>query len=186
MRFFTCVLDPTGLGLGNRARLAYEALPRGRGLHYEWQRFESAAVLTGWDDPYGDPLVVEDGDWIAAGMVRLDNRQEVERWVHRGERATTDLALTLRVVARYGSEYVSKLLGDFAFVAWNVKTRSGVAACDAFAVRRLYRSEHGRFLSFSTRAEALAIGEEYEGRYLMERVALRLASHGSPKFHGQS
>ena len=184
MRFFTCVLDPTGLGLGNRARLAYEALPRGRGLHYEWQRFESAAVLTGWDDPYGDPLVVEDGDWIAAGMVRLDNRQEVERWVHRGERATTDLALTLRVVARYGSEYVSKLLGDFAFVAWNVKTRSGVAACDAFAVRRLYCSEHGRFLSFASRAEALATGAQYETRYLLELISLHDSSHDLSVYAG--
>lgn len=176
MRFFTCVLDPQGLGLGNRARLAYEALPRQRGLHYEWQRFESAAVLTGWDDPYGDPLVAQDGDWVAAGMVRLDNREEVERWVHRGERATTDLSLAVRVVARYGSEQVAKLLGDFAFVAWNVKTRSGVAACDAFAVRRLYWSEHGRFLSFASRAEALAMGMLYEKRYLLELISLHDSS----------
>ena len=172
MRFFTCVLDPQGLGLGNRARQAYEVLPRQRGLHFEWQCFESAAVLTGWDDPYGDPLVARDGDWIAAGMVRLDNRQEVERWVHHGEKAATDLDLVLRVVARYGSEYVAKLLGDFAFVVWNEKTRSGVAVCDAFAVRRLYWSEHGRFLLFASRAEALAAKSTYEIQYLAELISL--------------
>lgn len=176
MRFFTCVLDPQGLGLGNRARRAYEVLPRQRGLHHEWQCFESAAVLTGWDDPYGDPLVAQDGDWIAAGMVRLDNRRDVERWDHRGDRASTDLELVLRVVARYGSEYVSKLLGDFAFVVWNMKTRSGVAACDAFAVRRLYCAEYGRFLSFASRAEALATGARYEARYLLELISLHDSS----------
>lgn len=172
MRFFTCVLDSQGLGLGNRARRAYEALPRGRELQYQWQSLESAAVLTGWDDPYGDPLVVQDGDWIAAGMVRLDNRREVEGWVHRSDRATTDLALVLRVVERYGSEYVARLLGDFAFIAWNDKTRSGVAACDAFAVQKIFYATRGRFLSFASRAEALAVGEEYELSYLLALVSL--------------
>ena len=184
MRFFTCVLDPQGLGLGNRARRAYEALPRRRGLHFEWQCFESAAFLTGWDDPYGDPLVVQDGDWVAAGMVRLDNRQEVERWVHRGDRASTDLELVLRVVERYGSEYVPKLLGDFAFVAWNGKTRSGVAACDAFAVHKIFYAKHGRFLAFASRAEALATGNDYEAAHLLALIALRDRPAGQTVFKG--
>jgi asparagine synthase (glutamine-hydrolysing) len=184
MRFFTGVLDTHGLGLGNRARRSYEAMPRQRGLHYEWMCFESAAVLTGWDDPYGDPLVVQDGDWIAAGMTRLDNRQEVERWVHRGERAATDLELVLRVVTRYGSDHVAKLLGDFAFVVWNVRTRSGVAACDAFAVQKIFYTERGRFLAFASRAEALATGNEYEPSHLLALIALRDRPTGLTVFKG--
>jgi len=184
MRFFTCVLDPQGLGLANRTRQAYEVLPRQRGLHYEWQCFESAAVLTGWDDPYGDPLVARDGDWIAAGMVRLDNRPEIEKWVHRREKAATDLELVLSVVARYGSEYVSKLLGDFAFVAWNGKTRRGVAACDAFAVQKIFYTQRGRFLSFASRAEALAAGDEYELSYLLALVSLHNRPRGATVYRG--
>lgn len=173
MRFFTCVLDTEGRGITEHGRRGYEALPRERGLQFQWQSFENAAVLTGWDDPYGDPLVVEDGDWIATGMVRLDNREELERWVHRGRRAATDLELVLRIVARYGSEYVSKLLGDFAFIAWNGRTRSGVAACDAFAVQKLYYAERGGLLAFASRAEALAYHREYDLQYLANMVSLQ-------------
>jgi len=184
MRFFTCVLDLQGLGLGNRARQAYEVLPRRRGLHYEWQCFEGAAVLTGWDDPYGDPLVAQDGDWLAAGMVRLDNRLEVETCVHRRGTTATDLELILRVVARYGSEHVSKLLGDFAFVAWNGKTQSGVAACDAFAVQKIFYTQCGRSLSFASRAEVLAIDGEYDLQHLLALVSSSDRPPGSTAFRG--
>jgi asparagine synthase (glutamine-hydrolysing) len=184
VRFFTCVLDTQGLGLGNRTRQAYEVLPRQRGLNYEWQCFESAAVLTGWDDPYGDPLVAQGGDWIAAGIVRLDNRPEIEKWVHRREKAATDLELVLSVVAQYGGEYVSKLLGDFAFVAWNGKRQSGVAACDAFAVQKIFYTQRGRSLSFASRAEALASGDEYELSYLLALVSLHDRPRGATVYKG--
>ena len=184
MRFFTCVLDPEGRGITDRMRRGYEALPRERGLEFQWQLYANAAVLTGWDDPYGDPMVAEDGDWIVAGMVRLDNRQELERWVHRGERVATDLELVLRVVARYGSEYISKLLGDFGLIAWNGKTRSGVGACDAFAMQKLYYTERGGFLSFASRAEALASGEQYELSYLLALVSLHDRPRGASVYKG--
>lgn len=184
MRFVTCVLDPDGRGITDRVRRGYEALPRGRGLELQWQSFDNAAVLIGWDDPYGCPLVVADGDWIAAGVVRLDNRQELERWVHRGDRAASDLELVLRIVARYGSEYISKLLGDFAFIAWNGETRYGVAACDAFAVQKLYYAEREGMLAFASRAEALASGEQYELSYLLALVSLHDRPRGASVYKG--
>lgn len=179
MRFFTCVLDPDGHGITDRVRRGYEALPRERELQFQWQSFGNVAVLTGWDDPYGDPMAVEDGDWIAAGMVRLDNRRELETRMHYGEGTCTDLELALRIVARYGSEYIGKLLGDFAFIAWNGKTRSGVAACDAFAAQKLFYAERGDLLSFASRAEALASGDQYDLSYILALVSLHDRPRGT-------
>jgi asparagine synthase (glutamine-hydrolysing) len=133
------------------------------------------AVLVASDDPHGEPLVAlgQVGDWVAVGMVRLDNRQELTRWGKHDGTGAPDLELVRRVIAEHGTRYVPDFLGDFAFVAWHASTRTGVAACDAFGVQRLFRAEHDGLIAFASRAEALATREEYEVRYLTERVALR-------------
>lgn len=168
MRFFTLLLDPEGRGISDDVRRSYEALPRRRGLEFAWQPFEQAAVLTAWDDPYGDPLVIQDANYLAVGMVRLDNREDLERWGEcRGENLS-DLGLALRVVARGGARHVPEILGDFTFVVWDTIARTGVAATDAFAARPLYYADRRGLLAWSSRAEPLATGEEYEPRYLIE------------------
>jgi asparagine synthase (glutamine-hydrolysing) len=186
MRFFTCVIDRDGQGISNRVRRGYEALPRQRGLDYHWQEFENAAVLTAWDDAYGDPLVARGDDWFAVGVVRLDNRPEVERWLRRANRAITDLELVGTVIAEHGTRYVPRLLGDFGFIAWNSSEQAAVAACDAFAVQRLYYSEYSRLIVFSSRAEALATDDRYEMQYLMEKVSLRPQSRNITAYAGVS
>lgn len=184
MRFFTCVLDPEGRGFGDRIRRLYEALPRERRLQYRWQSFRNAAVLTAWDEACDEPLVALGEDWFAVGTVRLDNRPEVERWVHRRKKPTTDLGLVGSVVAEHGTRLVPQLLGDFGFIVWHDDTRTAVAACDTFAVQRLYYAEHNRLLAFSSRAESLARNEQYDIRYLLERAALRPLSRGSTVYAG--
>jgi asparagine synthase (glutamine-hydrolysing) len=173
MRFFTLVLDPGGRGISNRLRRTYEIFPRQRGLQYQWQSFDGAAALTGWDDEYADPLLVRDGDWLAVGTVRLDNVPEMERWVGRGEGFISDLALVRRIIAERGNQYVSRFLGDFAFVVWDGRSRSAVAACDAFGVQRLYYAARDGLVAFASRAEALADGNEYDAHYLAEIIAQR-------------
>ncbi|MBA2301232.1 MAG: hypothetical protein H0W08_01210 [Acidobacteria bacterium] len=172
MRFFTCLLDPEGCGFPDAVRREYESLPRARGLSYHWQSAGSAMALTGWDDPYGPPLVVQDGEWLAAGLVRLDNRADLERWAGDVPRERTDLEVILRVVARHGTRYIPQVLGDFAFVVWNGSTHTAVAACDAFAVHRIYYAEHNKLYAFASRAEALALNESYDIEYLVRIVAL--------------
>jgi hypothetical protein len=82
MRFFTCILDPLGRGIPEGVRRDYEALPRRRGLQFHWHSSDQMAVLVASDDPHGEPLVAlgQVGDWVAVGMVRLDNRHELTRW----------------------------------------------------------------------------------------------------------
>ena len=177
MRFFTLLLDPEDRGIPEEVRRAYEAMPRRRGLELKWQMFDHAAVLMAWDDPYGDPLVTRHGEWIGVGMVRLDNRPDLERWAECEREGLRDLDLVLRVVARHGTKYIPRILGDFAFVVWNGTSRTAVAACDAFAVKRLYYAERRGLLSFASRAEALALADEYDLHYLTEL----LVRHAAPQ-----
>ncbi len=173
MRFFTCVLDPEGRGISNRLRHIYDDFPRRRGLRYQWHSFDGGVVLTGWDDEYGDPLLCYDGDSLAVGIARLDNGPEMDRCVEHDEGDLSDLAIIRRVVAARGSHYISRLLGDFAFVVWDGRSRSAVAACDTFGVQRMYYAEHQGVIAFASRAEALADGDDYDSRYLATIIAQR-------------
>lgn len=178
MRFFTCVLDPEERGVTEGTLRSYESLPRSRELQFRWHSATRLAVLTAWDDPYGDPMFAPgpDGDWVAVGDVRLDNRAYLVRWIDGDATGLSDLELVLRVVATHGTRYVPAFIGDFAFVVWNSRTRTAVAACDAFAARRLYYSEQDGLVAFSSRAEALAARKGYDVCYLTEVVAQRTRS----------
>jgi asparagine synthase (glutamine-hydrolysing) len=184
VRFFTCLLDPENRGIADVTRQVYESLPRARGLAFEWHLSEQIAVLTAWDDPYGDPLIAEEDGWVAVGMVRLDNRADLERWGNSDRNALTDLQLVLRVIARYGTRYIPQFLGDFAFVVWNGSGRTATAACDVFAVRKLYYTERDGLTLFTSRAETLALKERYEVRYLAELLTRSIAPSDITVFAG--
>ena len=186
MKVFTCILDPGDRGITESALRSYESVPRKRGLEFRWQTGDRIAVLTGWDDPYGDPLVAQGGpgDWIAIGAVRLDNRQALAGWLDGDGAEVSDLELVRRVIARFGTRYIPDFLGDFAFVAWNGSSRTAVAASDAFAVRRLYYAERDGLVSFSSRAEALATHDEYNVCHLAELVAQYRRSAATTVYRG--
>src|SRR4051794_38252613 len=98
MKYFICLLDPTGQGISEASLRPYEVLPSLRRLECRWQRFAGAAVLSASDDWAGDPLVAEEGDHLAVGIVRLDNRKDIERWTDAVGLELTDLHLVLRWV----------------------------------------------------------------------------------------
>ncbi|MGI9041527.1 MAG: asparagine synthetase B family protein [Gemmatimonadales bacterium] len=170
MRYFVILLHQEENGITDATQRAYEAMPRSRGLEFRWTSFHQAAVLTAWDDDFGDPLVVADGDHIAVGVARLDNRPDLERRYGPGSRSLTDLELVLRTVAQHGRRYVPQFLGDFGFVVWSPAARTAIAACDAFAINRLYYRERKNLIAFASRAEALALEDRYEAQYLAELV----------------
>jgi asparagine synthase (glutamine-hydrolysing) len=172
MRAFVLLLDPQDRGIPEAVRREYEAMPRRRRLKFQWRSFDHAAVLLMWNDGNGETLVEQHGPWVGVGNVRLDNRVDLEHWAAcEGERLT-DLGLVARVVARWGTRYISQMLGDFGFVVWNGDSRWAVAACDTFAVQPLYRAESGGLFALASRAEALALSERYDPEYLVRLVAL--------------
>lgn len=184
MRYVLCLVDRHWSGVDEDLRRRYETLPQARGLEFSWRLSGPAAVLTAWDDPWGDPLLAREGDWIAVGSVRLDNRSEIERRAEAEGMQYTDLQLVLRLLARAGTRCIRDLLGDFAFVAWQQASRTLIAATDAMGVKKLYYSENGDLLAFSTRAEALALEERYEARYLVELISLCPLTPGLTAYHG--
>ena len=172
MKFFTCLLDPDDRGISDTVRQAHESAARTHGLTFQWRVAGLLRVLAAWDEPYGEPLIAEDRHHVGVGTVRLDNRADLERWADCEATDLTDLELVLHVVARHGTRYVPQFLGDFAFIVWDGQTRTAVAACDALAVQRLYHAERQGLFAFASRAEALAVGEQYEVQYLIELVGL--------------
>ena len=184
MRFFICLLDPAGRGIGPTVRREYESLPRARGLEFRWQSFDHAAALTAWDDLSGERLVATCDGYLAVGSVRLDNRHDVERWAGATQLGLTDLELALRAVARHDTESIPRLLGDFALVVWNGRTHDLVAATDPFAVRRLYYAERQGLVAFASRGEALALGERYDPQHLAELTAGGVLSRGLCAYEG--
>jgi asparagine synthase (glutamine-hydrolysing) len=172
MNFVTCVLDPGNRGLKEADRHAYQSLAYRRGLAFKWQSFGRATVLTAWDDDEAS-LVATYQKCVAAGVVRLDNRRDLKRWAScDDDEQLTDLEIVLRVVARHGSRYIPQFLGDFAFVVWDDAAGTAVAASDALAVKKLYYTERGGLTAFASRAEALADGEQYDVRYLLDLLTL--------------
>jgi len=184
MRFFTLLLNPDGRGIPDGVRREYEVMPRRRRLEFGWQSFEHAAVLKAWDDPYGDPLVARYHNFLAAGIVRLDNRAQLERWADCKGEEPSDLELVLRVVARHGTKYIPQILGDFGFVVWDGASRTAVAACDAFAVQRLYYVTRNGLMAFACRAEPLALDDRYDLEYLIRLVSLADPAPGLSVYAG--
>jgi asparagine synthase (glutamine-hydrolysing) len=201
VRFFLCLIHPAGHPVSHALKRHYEALPRSRRLRFQWQVLSQIPVLTGGDDADGEALAAHtghhvaigtvrgddaDGEALAAhtghhvaiGTVRLDNRGDLVRWSGCTNGQVSDLELVLRTVVRHGSTYIPKFLGDFAFVVWNATTRTALAACDAFGLRKLYYADNGGVLAFASRGEVLTNDNQYDAQYLSELVATCVPTPG--------
>jgi asparagine synthase (glutamine-hydrolysing) len=184
VRYFVCLLDTGESGIPGEVRRGCESLARARGLKSRWHSAMAAEVLVVSDEVLDDSLVEQDGDSLAVGMVRLDNRAALEGLAGADAGSLSDLALVHRLITLHGSRYIADLLGDFGFVVWNGRDRTGVAACDSFAVERLYHSVPKNLLAFASRAEALAIEELYECEYLLRLMTLQWPSPGLSVYSG--
>ena len=80
-----------------------------------------------------------------AGTIRLHARTDlVRRLAAAGMRVEADLtdgALVLRAYAAWGTVFVERLLGDFAFALWDAKAWRLFAATDRFSVRPIYYAQ---------------------------------------------
>lgn len=172
MKYMVVLLNPQGHTIDDSAREPYEALPRARGLAFRWHLLGPVAVLLCADRTGRDPVLITTAYGVAVGMVRLDNRGELERCLgDDGGHGLSDLSLIGHLVLRAGAKHIRRMLGDFAFITWNPKTRTAIGACDGLGVTRLYYSRRGALTVFASRADALALDESYDRQYFAERVA---------------
>jgi asparagine synthase (glutamine-hydrolysing) len=186
MRAFIALLNPSGEAIPRSLRGQYELLFRSRGISFKWQLFGSVDVLTAGETREQSPLAASTQDGVAVGIVRLDNRAELERWSGWKRPEASDLDLVGRTVLEHGPRFVPQILGDFAFLVWNARARSGIAASDAIGVKRLYWAQQGGIVAFASRAEVLALSDEYNVQYLAERVASCLISPTLTPYQGVS
>jgi asparagine synthase (glutamine-hydrolysing) len=170
MRLFICVMACEGEIVPEAVRREYERFPRARRIPFQWHLDGPVAALVDSGSPQ-DASVAKTPDGIAVGIVRLDNRVDLARWAAVTSDDATDLALVAGAVLQGGAKHVPHIVGDFAFVVWDIGTRTAIAARDAVGVRRLYWARRNGFVVFASRAEALACDGAYEVQYLAERVA---------------
>jgi asparagine synthase (glutamine-hydrolysing) len=105
-------------------------------------------------------------------VARVDNRAEVLKLLGDVDQAISDLALAGEVALRRGTAGVARLLGDFAFFVWEADTRTLIAARDTFGVKQLYYATPSPgVVTFSSRAELLAQGDDYNIEYLAAWVS---------------
>lgn len=95
---------------------------------------------------------------VLAGDVRLDNRDELLRWLdiapERG-RTLCDAAILLAAVERWDEAALDRLQGDFAFAAWDGRRRRLLLARDFLGQRPLHFHRGARFFAFASMPKGL-------------------------------
>ncbi len=172
MNLLLCLMRPSGEPVTDEIRSRYASHRCFRGTDARWHDFGAFTALTLVDPAIsGQPEVVQWGHYIGAGIVRLDNREEIEQWVACKNGGLSDMALVTRAVATYDERYIPKMLGDFGFIVCDTVTKKLVAACDAFAVKKLYYTASADLVAFASRAELLTSSEQYDVQYIAELLA---------------
>jgi asparagine synthase (glutamine-hydrolysing) len=170
---YVCALRPRGTPLNRTDVFGYIArMERGTGrtLHTLVEGpFAAIAV------EHGGRQRCELGRWrsvYGAGDVRLDNRAEVAAIAGvDGDVASSDLELVLAALHAAGEACIVRLLGDFAFVAWDARAHKLLAVRDAFGVKPLYRRATPDLRLFSSHTAPLQSDESYDLDYISSWLA---------------
>ena len=150
-----CLVDLTGAvpGVDLTAGLQ-QAVGDGLGA-YRFEALPDSPVVFGWRASAPAAALARDGHALATvADARLDNREELQAAL--GE-AGDDASLILAAFRRWGRGCVDRLLGAFAFVVWDARSRELLAARDHIGEAPLHYAQHGRFLVIASRARAIAM-----------------------------
>lgn len=91
---------------------------------------------------------------VLAADVRLDEPGALGTTLNRAP--CDDDALLLAALSRWGAEAPRHVLGDYAFAAWNAKTRTLLCGRDALGVRPLvYHYQPGKLFAFASLPRAI-------------------------------
>jgi asparagine synthase (glutamine-hydrolysing) len=104
--------------------------------------------------------------WVPGGMLVGSARLDDSTDSSLGGRG--DLVRIASAVGERGAGAVRGLLGDFAFVYFDLAGRQVIAARDAFGVRTLYRRELADAVVWSSSASSLIDSEVYDPEYAAE------------------
>jgi asparagine synthase (glutamine-hydrolysing) len=108
--------------------------------------------------PHPQPLSDAESGCVLVFDGRIDNRDEIRASLSGSGRPGprhSDAALVLAAYLKWGSEAPGRLLGDFAFAAWDARLRRLVLARDPVAMRPLFFSRLHRHVIFGSTLEQL-------------------------------
>jgi asparagine synthase (glutamine-hydrolysing) len=171
MNIFACTIDLAARPVEGSFRRSIESSPFVRDAALCWHAgpgflgavVEASGATTAFAHAAGA---------LAVGTARIDNRTEVGRELDLDVSLYSDLELALRFVLLDDGTKVRRLLGDFAFVAWNPAARALLAVRDVFGVRKLFHAgPHGGVMQFASHASLVSSGESFDDRYLVERLS---------------
>jgi asparagine synthase (glutamine-hydrolysing) len=120
------------------------------------------------------PLVSRGGH-ILTWDGRLDNREEMISLLRQelnGDR--TDVAIAMAAYLKFGSDFLPRLIGDFALALWDPRTRTLLLARDAVGPRPLYYHANAERIIWSSELAPLLdlagieleVDDEYIAGYL--------------------
>jgi len=129
--------------------------------------------VTPEDAGYRSPVVSPDGQVALVADARLDNREELAAALSLGDDARngSDAEYLLAAYERWGRACPRHLVGDFAFIVWDGRTRRLLAVRDAIGQRVLFLRREGSRVMLATTAHALARQSSVRPRLNRQKVA---------------
>ena len=171
MSFFACAINRVGGPVPASFRTNVESSPFREDMELEWYSMTGFAAAVGLRDGIPTASIARHHNVIAIGNVRLDNRLEIARCCSDVASYRSDLELALHFVLQDDGARVGRLLGDFAFVAWDPTRLALLAVRDTFGIQKLFHSTPAAAVScFASHASLLASKETYDLKYLADRV----------------
>lgn len=126
------------------------------------------------DAKEAQPARSRDGQVTLVSISRLDNRAELARSLSFGAEhaaALPDSAFILAAYDTWGEECPRRLCGDFAFILWDGRRRTLVAARDGMGERVLFYHAGAKQLSLATSIESLLRVEKVKPRLNEQKLA---------------
>lgn len=101
------------------------------------------------------PIVGAGGDLVLVADARLDNRDDLARDLGLDYAVMCDAELLMRALERWGDDAVERFVGDFAFAAWDAKSRRLLLARDFLGQRPLHFHRGADFFAFASMPKGL-------------------------------
>ncbi len=133
--------------------------PDGGGVHVDGPAGLAARRLAIIDLAHGDqPMPAPDGELCVVQNGEIYNHLQLRAELERsGTRFRTgcDTEVLLHLYLRYGTGFISRLRGMFAFALWDRRERRLVLARDRFGIKPLYYALSDGRISFASELKAL-------------------------------
>lgn len=120
--------------------------------------------------------IAKRGALVAAGDVRLDNREELLGLL-RGPiaPASADLEIAVALIDEVGEAAIPRLAGDYSFVVWDARAQKVLAIRDSFGVRSLFMRSAKDIVMFSSMIAPLQSAERIDPEYV---ASFLVSMHG--------